>query len=118
MLLLLFMLTTLEAKTKYKVTVTAYNSSKKQCEGDPFLSATGYKLTKKDKLRTVAVSRDLFKKFKNRKAVLKIGKKTYYVKIVDTMHPRFKNKVDLYHYLSHREAIRFGKKHGQLIIKG
>ena len=94
------------------VTVTSYCSNKHECSGNPFVTATGYHLTKKDKKVVVAVSRNLFKKFKNKKIKLKIGKTIHYVTVRDTMHPRWHNKVDIYYSTDIKGALKFGKRKG------
>ena len=97
------------------VTVTAYTSSTKECDSTPFITATGYHLKPKDKKKIVAVSRDLFKKLKNKKITLKIGNKTYKVIVKDTMHHRWRKRVDLYFYTDKQGMRKFGKRKGKII---
>lgn len=54
-------------KSKICVIVTKYNAEKRQCDNDPFTTASGSKIPPKKikRLRWVALSRDLLKEYNN-----------------------------------------------------
>lgn len=92
-----------ERKTFKSITVTAtkYNAVEAQCDGDPLVTADMSKIDlkklKHNRIRWVAVSRDLLKRF-NYGDTIKIEcsneKLNGYWVIHDTMHTRFKNRID------------------------
>jgi len=102
-----------ETNSKYewktiKVTATAYNSTKRQTEGDPFIGAFGDSL--KPGVKSIAVSRDLYRMgLKNNTFVTIEGLKGIYL-VKDKMHERWKNKIDIYMGTDIIAAKRWGRK--------
>ena len=96
-LLLLFFISNVNA---HNVTASAYNTVPSQTQGNPNIGSCGRVSTK-----TIAVSRDLRKKYPCGTKV-KIKGKTYTV--MDTMHPRWKNKIDICYGKDIRGARNFG----------
>jgi len=96
------------------VTVTAYTSSVRECDGDPWVTASGYRLRRGDAV--VAVSRDL------EAAGLKMGTWLYlalpqgegWFRVEDRMHPRWRKRVDVWMGTSRRDALAFGKRRGRI----
>ena len=90
------------------VTATAYNSVKAQTQGDPFLSACGTRL--KPGMKAIAVSRELFR------TTFRCGQRVYIVElgeeyiVLDTMHRRWRNKIDLYMGLDIEAARQWGRQ--------
>ena len=82
------------------VTASAYNTVPSQTQGNPNIGSCGRVSTK-----TIAVSRDLRKKYPCGTKV-KIKDKVYTV--MDTMHPRWKNKIDICYGKDIRGARKFG----------
>ena len=91
-----------------KVTASAYNSTKSQTDGSPFLTAYGDSL--KPGLHCIAVSKDLIKKGLTHNTPVKIEgfDSIYFVK--DRMHPRWRNKIDIYMGLDVKSAKKWGLK--------
>jgi 3D (Asp-Asp-Asp) domain-containing protein len=81
------------------VTMTTYSTSIGQTDSNPFETASGYNLNKKNpkKHRVVAISRDLKKKFKFSDSVLisNAGKYDGVYVVEDVMNRRFINKIDI-----------------------
>lgn len=104
-----------------KVTATVYNPTREQCDSDPLITADNSKICLKTlnsgNLRWIAVSRDLKKHYKYGSKVYlesKSNPKINGVWIVhDTMHPRYKNRIDLLM----PENITLGKWHDVIITK-
>ena len=98
------------------VTVTAYTSSVRECDGDPWVTASGYRLKRGDAV--VAVSRDL------EAAGLKMGTWVYlalpqgggWFRVEDRMHPRWRRRIDVWMGTSRREALAFGKRRGRIFF--
>jgi 3D (Asp-Asp-Asp) domain-containing protein len=91
-----------------KVTATAYNSTKSQTEGDPFIGAFGDSL--KPSVKSIAVSRDLFRSgLKHNTFVTIEGLKGIYL-VKDKMHSRWNNKIDIYMGTDIISAKRWGRK--------
>jgi len=85
----------------YIVEVTMYHATEEQCGSDPTTTASGKKIIPDKKYKYIAVSRDLLKRYGG---ILKWGDKVkisgagdkdgvYYVE--DTMHPKWKNRIDI-----------------------
>jgi 3D (Asp-Asp-Asp) domain-containing protein len=93
---------------KLKVTASAYNSVVSQTNSNPNITAFGDSL--KPGLRYIAVSRDLYRKGLKRDTPVKIDgfDSIYFVK--DRMHPRWKNKIDIYMGTDVRAAKKWGRK--------
>ena len=92
--------------TRLAVQATAYNSVKAQTQGDPFLGACGVRL--RPGMRAIAVSRDLFRK------TLHCGQTVYIEElgadylVLDTMHRRWRNRIDIYMGVDIPAARRWG----------
>ena len=85
---------------EYKVTVTTYNPTKAQCDNTPNITADGTRINTKyaGKYRYLAVSRDLLEIVNYGDYVVIEGIDGRYDgvwQVKDTMHPRWKNRVDL-----------------------
>ena len=91
-----------------KVTATAYNSTRYQTEGDPFIGAFGDSL--KPGMKCIAVSRDLYRMGLRKNTFVTIeGLKGIYL-VKDKMHPRWNNKIDIYMGTDIISAKRWGRK--------
>lgn len=91
-----------------RVTATAYNSTKSQTEGDPFIGAFGDSV--KPSVKSIAVSRDLYRMgLKHNTYVTIEGLKGIYL-VKDKMHERWKNKIDIYMGTDIIAAKRWGRK--------
>lgn len=86
------------------VTVTQYNPVVEQCDEDPLVTADNSEINlvklKKGRLRWVAVSRDLRKKYKYGDVIeLKVSRGNKRINgryiVHDTMHPRFRKRIDI-----------------------
>ena len=87
-------------ETEYQIVkVTTYMAVSGQTDSTPFVTASGFKLSKKNpkKHRIIAVSRDLKRKLKFGKKVklTGIGKYSGIYVVEDVMNSRFKNRVDI-----------------------
>lgn len=100
----------LYAKTIHlHVTATAYNSVPNQTDATPDVAAWGDVL--RDDVKAVAVSKDLRKNYGfSRGDKIKIkGFEGEYV-ILDKMHPRWKNKIDIFMGKNVHAAKQWGRK--------
>ena len=99
--------------TKYewktiKVTATVYNSTSRQTDGNPFISAFGDSL--KPGMKCIAVSKDLYRLGLKKDTFVYIeGLKGIYL-VKDRMHDRWKNKIDIYMGNDIIAAKRWGRK--------
>lgn len=88
-----------EDSIKEVVTVTTYHAVPGQTDSTPFVTASGYKINRRnpetDKI--IAISRDLKEKFKFGDSVLitNIGKYDGVYYIQDVMNKRFRKKIDI-----------------------
>lgn len=91
-----------------KVTASAYNSVASQTDSNPYITAFGDSL--KPGLNYIAVSRDLYRKGLRHNTPVKIEgfDSVYFVK--DRMHPRWKNKIDIYMGTNVKAARKWGRK--------
>ena len=91
-----------------KVTATAYNSVVSQTNSNPHITAYGDSL--KPGMKYIAVSKDLIKKGLKHDTPVKISgfEGIYFVK--DKMHPRWKNKIDIYMGTDVKAAKNWGRK--------
>jgi len=99
-----------ESKIVRFCTVTAYSPTRTECDNTPFLTASGTK----PRVGTVAVSQDLFY------LGWVFGSKIYIeglgiYKINDLMHPRWKNRIDVF-LKNKRLARRFGRKEAKVVL--
>lgn len=91
-----------------RVTATAYNSTIRQTEGDPFIGAFGDSV--KPGVRSIAVSRDLYRLGLRKDTFVYIeGLKGIYL-VKDRMHERWKNKIDIYMGTDIIAAKRWGRR--------
>ncbi len=91
-----------------RVIATAYCSSPKETDETPFLAAWGNRLN--PNVQSIAVSRDLFDcGLTNGKKVHIDGLEGEFV-ILDVMHKKWKNKIDIYMGLDRKKALKFGRK--------
>ena len=91
-----------------QVNATAYNSSKVQTQGDPFIGAFGDSL--KPGMKCIAVSKDLYRLgLKNNTVVTIEGFDGEYL-VKDRMHERWKNKIDIYMGTDIQAAKEWGRK--------
>jgi len=87
------------------VYATAYTSTRSQTDSTPCIAASGANICKMHKrgIRTIAVSRNLLKRYPLGSRV-KIENKTYIVE--DTMNKKWLDRIDIYlgtnHYAMHR----------------
>ncbi len=91
-----------------KVTVSAYNSTLAQTQGDPNIAAWGDTL--KPGMKVIAVSRDLLQKGLERNTKVKIeGLKGVY-EVKDKMNRRWTNRIDIYMGKDIQKAKEWGRK--------
>ena len=94
------------------VTASAYNSLKLQGEGNPQITAWGDTL--RPGVRSIAVSRDLIKKGLDYLTPVKIeGFEGVYI-VNDKMHPRWRNKIDIYMGIDRKQSLNWGRKKVQI----
>ncbi|CAH8285756.1 3D (Asp-Asp-Asp) domain-containing protein [Mariniflexile fucanivorans] len=91
-----------------KVTASAYNSVKNQTDSNPHITAFGDSL--KPGLNYIAVSRDLYRKGLKRDTPVKIKGFDSIFFVKDRMHPRWKNKIDIYMGTDVKAAKKWGRK--------
>jgi len=96
------------SRTELKVTATAYTSHKAQTDKTPFLAAWNNPL--KPGIKSIAVSRDLLKKGLRNGSKVKIEGLPGEYTVLDKMHKRWKNKIDIYMGLDYDKAKTWGKK--------
>lgn len=93
---------------KITVTASAYNSLKRQGEGNPFITAWGDTLG--PDTQSIAVSRDLIKKGLKYKTPVKIEGFDGVFIVNDKMHPRWRNKIDIYMGADKEKALKWGRR--------
>lgn len=91
-----------------KVTASAYNSVSNQTNANPHITAFGDSL--KPGLNYIAVSRDLFRKGLKRDTPIKIKGFDSLFFVKDRMHPRWKNKIDIYMGTDVKAARKWGRR--------
>ena len=96
-----------------RVSVSAYNPTRQQCDSTPFITASNQRVRK----GIVALSRDLEKDFglKFGDTVHLLGHGTF--EFQDRMNKRWKRRVDLFMW-NKKEAMKFGRQQGMMVIKG
>jgi 3D (Asp-Asp-Asp) domain-containing protein len=81
------------------VTVTTYKATNEECDGSPNVTASGFKISKRNpkKHRIIAVSRDLKRKLKFGERVKVVGAGKYNGEYVvrDVMNKRYRRHVDI-----------------------
>ncbi|WFS62951.1 hypothetical protein LF599_01955 [Pseudodesulfovibrio thermohalotolerans] len=91
-----------------EVTVTAYNSTPGQTDGDPTRAAWNNRL--KPGMKAVAVSRDLIERgLNNRTEVWIDGFDGPYI-VLDKMNQRFTQRIDIYFGTDVKAAREFGER--------
>lgn len=93
---------------KMEVTATAYNSLAYQTSSNPHITAWGDSLVPGRKY--IAVSRDLIKQglVHDTPILIEGFEGIYWVK--DKMHPRWKNRIDIYMGVDVKEARKWGRR--------
>lgn len=93
---------------KITVTASAYNSLRQQGEGNPSITAWGDTL--RSEVQSIAVSRDLLKKGLKYQTPVKIeGFEGVFI-VNDKMHPRWRNKIDIYMGTDKEKALKWGRR--------
>ena len=81
------------------VTVTTYTTDPRQTDSSPYVTASGFKLNRKNpkKHRIIAISRDLKAKLKfgDKVRIIGAGKHDGEYYVHDVMNKRFKNRIDI-----------------------
>lgn len=81
-----------------KVTATVYNAIEGQTDDTPLITATGFKINKKNFPRIIAVSKDLERKFPMG-TVVEVCNVNYSLegeyRVEDRMHSRWRKKIDI-----------------------
>lgn len=90
------------------VTASAYNSLQEQGQGDAQITAWGDTLV--PGMRSVAVSRDLISKGLTYGTPLIIEGMEGKYTVNDKMHPRWKNKIDIYMGTDQERALEWGRR--------
>ncbi|MHA6280494.1 3D domain-containing protein [Salinimicrobium sp. CAU 1759] len=93
---------------KITVTASAYNSLKRQGEGNPVITAWGDTLH--SGVQSIAVSRDLIKRGLDYKTPVKIEGFDGVFIVNDKMHPRWRNKIDIYMGEDKQKALKWGRR--------
>lgn len=93
---------------KITVTASAYNSLKQQGEGNPMITAWGDTL--QSEVQSIAVSRDLIKKGLKYNTPVKIDGFDGVFIVNDKMHPRWRNKIDIYMGANKQKALNWGRR--------
>lgn len=90
------------------VTASAYNSLSSQGKGNPKITAWGDTLKKG--MKVIAVSSDLLRKGLSYNTPVRIDGLEGIFFVKDKMHPRWKNKIDVYMGEDVKKARRWGRK--------
>jgi 3D (Asp-Asp-Asp) domain-containing protein len=98
------------------VIVTAYNSVVEQCDADPDIAAWGDRL--KPGMNAIAVSRDLIPQGLRRHAKVRIRGIPGEFVVLDKMHPRWRNRIDVYMGEDVQAAREFGKRRARIYWSG
>lgn len=101
---------------KITVTASAYNSLKAQGEGNPFLTAWGDTLS--PDVQSIAVSRDLIRKGLTHNTPVKIEGFDGIFIVNDKMHPRWRNKIDIYMGDDKTKALKWGRRKVEIAFPG
>lgn len=112
-IILVFTISVLSCKNEeqwvsMEVMASAYNSTRAQTDGNPNITAWGDTLHPTTK--SIAVSRDLIKKGLTHHTKVKIeGFEGIFV-VNDKMHPKWRNKIDIYFGTDVKAARQWGRK--------
>ncbi|WP_235942583.1 3D domain-containing protein [Salinimicrobium oceani] len=101
---------------KLTVTASAYNSLKRQGDGNPYLTAWGDTL--KPEVQSIAVSRDLIKRGLTHQTLVKIDGFDGLFVVNDKMHPRWRNKIDIYMGEDKAKALKWGRRKVEIAFPG
>ena len=86
-------------EVRSSVKVTTYTTDTKQTDNTPYITASGFKLSRKNPKhhRIVAVSRDIKKRlnFGDKIKLTGIGKYDGIYRVEDVMNKRFRNRIDI-----------------------
>lgn len=94
------------------VTASAYNSLSVQGDGNPGVTAWGDTLS--ENVQSIAVSRDLIKKGLQYNTPVQIeGFEGVFI-VNDKMHPRWRNKIDIYMGKDKEKALKWGRRKVQI----
>jgi 3D (Asp-Asp-Asp) domain-containing protein len=105
----------------YVLTATVYNPTESQCDSTPLITACNSKINlkklRKKQIKWVALSRDLLKRWGGQIEygdsiyVLSGSKKGWWI-VKDTMHKRYKNRID---FLTYNE--KYFKEEIRILVK-
>lgn len=95
-------------KKEIQVTATAYNSVVEQCDDDPWIAAWNDRL--EPGMNVIAVSRDLEKLGLTRGVEVYIPELDTTFVVLDRMHHRWRNRIDIWMAEDIKAARSFGKK--------
>ena len=95
-------------KHALEVTATAYNSLPGQTQGDPVITAWGYKL--EPGMKSIAVSRDLIQEGLTKGVKVKISGLPGIYTVMDKMNKRWKRRIDIYMGTDVKAAQDWGKR--------
>lgn len=98
------------------VTASAYNSLKMQGEGNPKVTAWGDTLS--PEVQSIAVSRDLIRRGLKYKTPVKIEGFDGVFIVNDKMHPRWRNKIDIYMGQDKQKARNWGRRKIEISFPG
>lgn len=101
---------------KMTVTASAYNSLKRQGEGNPYITAWGDTLS--TEVQSIAVSRDLIRKGLKHETLVKIEGFDGIFIVNDKMHPRWRNKIDIYMGEDKAKALKWGRRKVEIAFPG
>jgi len=103
---LYLLLLTTQWSSAEKVYATAYTSTTSQTDNTPCISASGKNICRlyKRGIRTIAVSRDLRRRYPYGSVVIIEGKR---YRVEDTMNRRYKHRIDIYFGKDHKKAYRW-----------
>lgn len=98
------------------VTASAYNSLRAQGEGNPNITSWGDTLY--PGLRSIAVSRDLIRRGLTHGTPVVIEGMDGTFVVNDKMHPRWRNKIDIYMGEDRQKAKRWGRRKVKISFPG
>lgn len=101
---------------KITVTASAYNSLKSQGEGNPLVTAWGDTLN--PEVQSIAVSRDLIRRGLTHNTPVKIEGFDGIFIVNDKMHPRWRNKIDIYMGEDRKKALKWGRRKVEIAFPG
>ncbi len=96
------------SRESIEVTATAYTSTKGQTDTTPFITAWGDRL--EPGMKSIAISRDLMQMGLTHGSKVRIEGFEGEYTVLDKMHKRWKNKIDIYMGLDRKAALQWGKR--------